>query len=257
MPFDALVTQFDIVEGVVDVKRLVFPIGGGELAGRFTLTPRQDGALEARGDVELRRADFSRLLGAAGVRGGGRIGGVAQVRGTGRSIAEILARGEGSMSVVMVGGTLSAFLVDLSGLRFGGALLSLLGLPDRERVECLIGDFALRRGTLTARTLLLATETAVVTGAGEVTLPEERLRLRLRTESKRFSLGTLPAPILLGGTLKDPNAAPEAGELAARAGAAAGLGVLLPPLALLPTIQLGVGEDSQCERLQARGRQGR
>jgi hypothetical protein len=254
MPFDALVTQFDIVEGVVEVKRLVFPIGGGELAGRFTLTPQEDGALRAHGEVELRRADMARLLdAAAGVQGGGRVGGVAQVQGTGRSLAEILARGEGTMAVVMVGGTLSALLVDLSGLRFANALLSLLGLPERERVECLIGDFALRRGTLSARRLLLDTESAVVTGTGEVALPEERLRLRLRTEAKRFSLGTLPAPILVGGTLKNPSAGPEAGELAARAGAAAGLGVLLPPLALLPTIQLGVGENTQCERLQARG----
>ena len=40
---------------------------------------------------------------------------------------------------------------------------------------------------------------------------------------------------------------------AARAGAAVGLGILFPPLALLPTIQLGVGENSQCEALQSAG----
>ena len=33
-----------------------------------------------------------------------------------------------------------------------------------------------------------------------------------------------------------------------------GLGVLFAPLALLPTIQLGVGENSQCERLTRAGR---
>lgn len=260
MPFDALVTQFDIVGRVVDVKRLVFPIGGGELAARFVLSPVGEpgrGALHAKGDFELRRADFARLVGAAGVRGRGSLGGVGRVEGTGRSIAEILAHGEGGLTLVMVGGNLSAFLVDLSGLRFGGALFSLLGLPEREPIRCLIGDFALGRGALSARTLLLDTETAVVTGTGRMTLPEERLDLRLRTESKHATIGSLPAPILVGGTLKSPSAGPEPAELAARAGAAVGLAAILPPLALLPTIQLGVGEEGHCAALQGRaGRRG-
>lgn len=257
MPFDSLVTQFDIVDGVVDVKRLVFPIGGGQLAARVTLTPRGEGdALHARGEIELRRVDFARLVNAAGARGSGTMGGVGRIEGTGRSIGEILGRGEGALTVVMVGGTLSAFLVDLSGLRFGTALLSLLGLPERERVECLIGDFALRRGVLESRSLLLDTDSAVVTGGGRVALATERLDLRIRTQSKRLNIGALPTPIAITGTLVNPSAAPELGELGARAGAAAGLAALLPPLALLPTIQLGVGENSQCEALQARGRRG-
>lgn len=253
-PFDGLITQFDIVDGVIDVKRLVFPIGGGDLAGRFILTPREGGALHAKGEVELRRVDFGRLMGAAGVRGSGRLGGVGHVEGTGRSLAEILGGGDGALTLVMVGGTLSAVLVDLSGLQFAKALLSALGLPERERIECLIGDFTLRRGILSARTLVLETEGSVVTGGGRVELGGERLDLWLRTQAKHFTVGSLPTPIAVTGTLKDPAVAPEAGELAARAGAAAGLGAILPPLALLPTIQLGVGEDTACETLRSRVR---
>jgi len=257
VPFDGLVTQFDIVNGVIDVKRLAFPIGDGQLAGHFTLTPREGEALHAAGEIELRRVDFSRLVGAAGVRGTGRLGGVGRVEGTGRSLAEILGHGDGALTVVMVGGTLSAFLVDLSGLQFAKALLSALGLPDRERVECLIGDFALRRGTLSTRALLMETDSSLVTGGGQVALRSERLDLRIRTQSKQFTVGTLPTPILITGTLKDPDVGPEPAELAARAGAAAGLGVLAGPLALLPTIQLGVGESTQCERLHRRANRGR
>ena len=39
-------------------------------------------------------------------------------------------------------------------------------------------------------------------------------------------------------------------------GAAAGLGAIFLPLALLPTIQLGVGENSTCEQLQQGGPRG-
>jgi hypothetical protein len=80
-------------------------------------------------------------------------------------------------------------------------------------------------------------------------LGKEVLDLRLRTDSKNFSIGSLPTSIGITGSFKSPEIAPDLAELGARAGAAAGLGVLFAPLALLPTIQLGVGENSQCERL--------
>ncbi|MFC7539315.1 hypothetical protein ACFQU2_07390 [Siccirubricoccus deserti] len=81
------------------------------------------------------------------------------------------------------------------------------------------------------------------------------LDLWLRTDSKRITIGSLPTPIGITGSFKSPQIRPAVGELAARAGAAAGLGVVFPPLALLPTIQLGVGENNQCEALTEKSRQ--
>jgi hypothetical protein len=254
IPFDAITTQIDIVNGVVDVRRIVFRIGGGQLEGRVRLEPRSEETLHAQGEFELRRADFARLVGAAGIQGSGTIGGVGRLTGVGRSLSEIMARGEGLVSFAMVGGTVSAFMVDLAGMRFATALLSALGIPERERIGCLLGEFALRGGALSARTLLLDTESSVITGEGDVRLPQERLRLQLRSEPKRFTIGALPTPILLGGTLQNPRIGVEPSEMAARAGIAGGLAAALPPLALLPTIQLGVGENSQCEALEARDR---
>jgi hypothetical protein len=92
-----------------------------------------------------------------------------------------------------------------------------------------------------------------VTGAGGLEFGREQIDLRLKTDTKRPTVASLPTPIRIGGTLKDPSIQPELAEAAARAGAAVGLGVLFPPLALLPTIQLGVGENSQCEALQSAG----
>ena len=91
--------------------------------------------------------------------------------------------------------------------------------------------------------------------AASAGLGKEVLDLRLRTDSKHFSIGSLPTSIGITGSFKSPEIAPEMGELGARAGAAVGLGVLFAPLALLPTIQLGVGENSQCERLARAGRE--
>lgn len=253
MPFDRLDAVLDIVDGVIDLHPITFGIGRGTLGGRFVLTPRDDGAVHAKGEWEARRVDVSRLLSAAGAGGAGMLGGVGSLDGTGKSLSAILGSADGGASFVTVGGNVSSLLVDLSGLQFGNALLSALGIPARTKIECLIADFTLRRGTLTSRTLLLDTETSLTTGGGTLELGRERLDWRLRTEAKRLSVGSLPTPIRLTGTLKDPSIQPELGEAAARAGAAAGLGVLFPPLALLPLVQLGVGENNQCEALQRAG----
>jgi hypothetical protein len=252
MPFDSLQTETDIVDGAVSLHPVSLGIGQGRLTATGTLTPQEGGGLRAKIDVELRRADLSRLLGAAGAGAAGTLGGVARLEGSGKSVSELLGRGNGEATFVTVGGNISSLLVDLSGLQFGNALLSALGIPERERIECLIGDFSLRRGTMQSRALLLDTDAHVVTGSGTLDLGRERLDLRLRTDAKRPTIASLPAPIRIGGTLKDPSIRPELGEAAARAGAAVGLGVLFPPLALLPTIQLGVGENNQCERLTRR-----
>jgi AsmA family protein len=253
MPFDSLSAETDIVDGTVSLHPVSFGIGQGRLTATGTLTPQEGGGLRANIEVELRRADLSRLLGAAGAGGAGTLGGVARLEGSGKSLSEILGRGNGEATVVTVGGNISSFLVDLSGLQFGNALLSALGIPAREGIECLIGDFALQRGTLRSRTLLLDTDAHIVTGGGMLDFGREQLDLRLRTDAKRPTIASLPTPIRIGGTLKNPAIQPELGEAAARAGAAVGLGLLFPPLALLPTIQLGVGENSQCETLQAAG----
>ncbi|MBL6081112.1 AsmA family protein [Belnapia sp. T18] len=253
MPFDSLSAETDIVDGVVSLHPVSFGIGQGRLTANGTLTPQEGGGLRAKIEVELRRADLSRLLGTTGAGGAGTLGGVARLEGSGKSLSEILGRGNGEATVVTVGGNISSLLVDLSGLQFGNALLSALGIPARESIECLIGDFALQRGTLRHRTLLLDTDAHVVTGAGTLDLGREQLDLRLRTDPKQPTVASLPTPIRIGGTLKNPAIQPELGEAAARAGAAVGLGLLFPPLALLPTIQLGVGENGQCERLQAAG----
>jgi uncharacterized protein involved in outer membrane biogenesis len=145
------------------------------------------------------------------------------------------------------GGDISALLVDLSGLEFGNALMSALGIPNKAQLRCLVTDFVLQHGDLRAKTMLLDTSEADVFGTGGLNLRNEKLDFRLRTDAKHFSIGTLKTDILIDGTLKDPSIAPAAGELAARAGAAVALGVLLTPLgALLPTIQLGTGPDNDC-----------
>jgi hypothetical protein len=100
---------------------------------------------------------------------------------------------------------------------------------------------------LSTRTLLLETADAVTQGTGTVDLGQERVEVRLRTQSKHLTIGVLPAPLLISGTLKDPRAAPDPA-------APAGRGGLSGALAALPTVQLGIGDAPHCQSLLSKVR---
>ncbi|MDP1627842.1 AsmA family protein [Parvibaculum sp.] len=247
MPLDDLVTTLRIENGKVTLKPLDLGVGQGKIASNVVLDARED-PMHVTADVDFHRVDLRRLMEATGVfEGTGTIGGRAVLETRGNSIATMLGAGDGELKLFMAGGDMSALLVDLAGLDLGNSILSLLGLPDRTGIRCMVSDFALEKGVLRTRTLYVDTEKANIVGTGTVNLKDETIDYRIVTEPKQPSIGSVAAPIDIEGRLKDPGIGPDAEALAARAGTAAVLGALLTPLAaLLPTIQLGLGEDNDC-----------
>jgi AsmA family protein len=254
VPLDNLEVKLDIVNGQVEVHPLSFGVGTGRINGQIELTP-EGNQTHAKADIEFQRVDVSRLMAAThAFHGAGTISGSAALDGTGNSIAQILDNGKGELKLAMVGGDLSAILIDLSGLEFGNAVLSALGMPQRTQVQCFVTDAPIRGGVLQLQPLILDTGEAIVTGSGGANLRDETLDLHIKTEAKHFSIGSLPTPFNIGGTLKHPSILPGA-ELAVRGGLAAGLAAIFPPLAALPTIQFGTGDDHRCDRVLAQAKQ--
>jgi AsmA family protein len=140
--------------------------------------------------------DLARLMAATHIFGGaGAIGGHLEIVTSGNSFSQMLSNGDGELRLLMLGGDLSALLVDLSGLEFGNALLSAMGIPQRTPIQCMIADFALQKGLLNTRTLLLATKEANFHGAGVVDLRNETVDYKLNTEAAHFTIGSLHTPI--------------------------------------------------------------
>ncbi len=250
-PLDNMNATLDIVNGAVHVHPLSFGIGRGQISADIALDEKGQG-VHAKTTIDFKQMDLDRLLSASGIaRGAGAVSGRAVIDGTGRSLAEILGRGNGELKLYMGrGGNVSALLVDLSGLQFGNAVLSALGVPDRATIQCMVIDMSLQQGTVSTRAAFLDTDESRIGMGGGANLRTEALSLKLETDAKHFSVGTLPTPINIKGTLASPSIAPEVGPLAIRGGAAIALGIIGTPLAaLLPTIQFGTGEDGACNRV--------
>jgi len=251
-PLDNLRARLKVEDGKLSLQPLSFGVGSGAIVLNLKLDGQQD-LVHAVADIDFRKVDLSRIMQATGIfKGAGTIGGSAKIDSSGNSLAQMLGRGDGGMKLFMSGGDLSAVLVDLAGLDFGNTMIAALGIPRRAQLRCLLTDFDLKQGVLDTRTFIFDTSAANVIGSGSINLRDEQADYKLVTEPKRFSVGSLAAPILIRGPLKNPSIHPDPVVLAERGGAAVVLGVFLTPLAaLLPTIQLGLGKDHNCEELLA------
>lgn len=247
-PIDNLDATLDLVDGVVRLHPLRAGMGRGEIVGEFTLTPQENG-LRTVADARFTRMDISRLLRSVGGRGGGLLNGRARLEGTGRSTAEILARGNGSMTFGTAGGNLSAFMADLAGLRIGNAIASAFGIPSRTNLECFVADFALQNGVLNTRALLLETEDATILGSGTIRLSDERLDLRLVSQAKTFTVASLPTSLGVTGTFSSPSVFPIIIQRDDNSAFGQLLNVLRAPLSLVPIVEFGIGPDARCETI--------
>ena len=252
VPLDSLIVTLDVVNGAVNLHPIIFTIGTGRVQGDIALTPETDKNIKLQADIHFDQVDVSRLMAAThAFHGAGAIGGRAEIDSTGNSVATFLGDGNGGLDIYMSGGDLSALLIDLSGLELGKAVLSALGVPSRTHVDCMIGDFALKDGNVTTRALLVDTGEALIGGQGDIDLKTQTINFQASSRSKNFSVGNLPTPIKVSGTLKHPSVGVGIAPLAARGGLAVALGFLAAPLAILPTIEFGVGDPHKCGELVA------
>ena len=245
-PIESISVTINIDAGHIRLEPLQFGVSGGTVTGYMDLNPVGE-ELAVDVSVKMAHVNLGGLLGSAGLGSGtGPIDGVARLKGRGASTAAIVGKGEGALNIVMpTGGQVNALLIDLSGFEIGQALLAALNIPSKEVVRCIVADFALHQGVMASRTLVVDTTDHLITGGGRIDIVNELVDMRIRTDVKHFTIGKLAAPVAIRGPFKNLSYGLDA-ELAVRGGAAIGLGLLFPPAAILPTIQLGIGDDSPC-----------
>ncbi len=251
LPLDTMKVDVVLQDGVLTLKPLEFGADAGKLVINLTINGR---AKPITTDFALTVQGFplERVVGKAGGKNTswGAIGGHAEFKGTGDSMHRILANADGNVGLAVGGGQLSLFLVELMGVDLAETLGIMLTKDKPTEIRCIVGDFALEKGKMTARTMVADTRDTIFTGSGSIDLGREILDMRVHAKPKDISPLTLRSKLLLTGTFANPPFGPDPAALVLKGGAAAALGVLLTPIAsLLMLIDAGGGKDANCAAL--------
>jgi uncharacterized protein involved in outer membrane biogenesis len=251
LPLDNLATHMVLKDGVLRFDPLDFGLADGHVVTNLTLDLTKR-APTAKAQIEVRRVELKRIFPQLAAPGGsaGRFGGRAQFTMSGNSIAELLAGAQGEAAIAMRGGEMSTLKLVLTNLDLArAAALLMRGGNEKAPLHCAIAAMHATHGVLTPDIMVIDSSEELIRGSGSVDFAHEKYDLALSADSKKPSLVALRGPINITGTFKSPVVKPALGQAIARVGAAVGLGILAPPLALLPLIDLGNAPNADCQAL--------
>ncbi len=233
-----------LADGALSIDPLSALIAGTALDGVISLAENA-GVADLNIDIAAPTLDIGRLVQeAAGLeilRGSGALD--IELTSSGASVAEIMAGLNGHTTMLMNEGQMKTEGFDL----IIGGLSSVVGSLFGEQSEwtvlsCLATNLEFTDG-VAATALLIDTDVAVISGAGQLDFAQEVPELTITPNAKSATLN-LALPIKVGGTFADPSFKPD--ELAAASTIGALLGsTLFPPAALLAFGDLGSG-DTAC-----------
>jgi uncharacterized protein involved in outer membrane biogenesis len=245
--FQGLQTHLVIDAGQISLEPLNFGIAQGQVRSRLHLDTRP-APMAARLDLEAARLRLRELLPGEDSKRltTGALGGRAKLAMRGNSVASLLGSADGELSFAMSGGSTDRLLVRLANLDVANALQAWLRGRPKEEIRCVVGDFQARKGVLETRNLVMDSEKVQIRGEGRISLRDESFDLRLRTAAKDISPLALRGPLRLEGSFAAPRVVPEALPVGGRLATAVALGLVAPPLALLPLVELGDAPEEGC-----------
>jgi uncharacterized protein involved in outer membrane biogenesis len=251
-PIDNLTTHLLLKDGVLRFEPLDFGIGGGHVVAKLSLDANREIAL-TQGDIEVRNVElkqiFPKLASPQGTAG--RFGGRASFKTQGNTVATMFASANGEGAMIMHGGEASTLTLVLTNLDLARAAALLLQGDKTSEIRCAVASFGVANGEMVPNLMVIDTTAVTINGDGSINFRDEKYDLHLKARSKKASLLALRGPIVVGGTFKAPAIHPDAGQVAARLGASAGLAAVTPPLALLALVDFGGAPDVDCRALIA------
>lgn len=250
LPLENLRTRLKLQDAVLTLDPLDFGVAGGHLKTVLVLDGRHD-PIQARARVAARNILLARLLPTVNLAKAsiGQINGEIDLSGNGNSVAGMLASADGRVALVVATGSVSKLLMEKISLHLLEILqLKLMG-DKSVKLRCVIADFAVHAGIMRTNALVFDTEVSTVVGTGSIDLKRERIDLTFVPTTRNTSPVALRTPIYVKGSFADPHVDINAARIAARGVGALALGLLNPLLVLLPLVEMGPGDDSQCGRL--------
>ena len=256
LPVDNMNAHLVIKGGVARLAPLDFGVAGGKLVADITLDGTR-AVIASRADIRMDSLELGQLMpklktAKASV---GQMDGRVRLTAHGNSIAAMLGSANGDTVVAMGEGEFSDLMLRLSNLDVAHTLLVLMRGDKNIEMRCGVADLAFENGIMRPRQFVIDTAHTTLFGEGTANFANETLDLRLVAKAKDVSLMSLRGPIEVRGTFAHPSPMPDMKRLAARGVAATALGIVMPPLAVLPFIQLGSKQQVQCDSLVQTARQ--
>lgn len=250
LPIDNLITHIRLDDGVLSLAPLKFGMAGGS----FVSNIRLDGNVNpVKGELKLsaRHVKLKQLFPSL-EPGGGEINADAALAARGNSIAALAADANGEFKAVMNQGSLSKLKLESMGMNVGSVIATQLFGDKQIAIHCAATDFVVEKGVMQARAFFVDTEDAILNLEGEINLAQEKIAMTLHPNSKGLRLLSLRTPLYVNGSFKKIQVVADKGVMAMKAGSAIALGVLAPvAAALVPLVNVGPGESSECGKLLA------
>ncbi|HJV86666.1 MAG TPA: AsmA family protein [Noviherbaspirillum sp.] len=254
LPIDDLVTRIHLRDGVISLAPLKFGIAGGNLVSNITLNGKSK-PVKAELKLSARHMKLRQLfpvLQSQQAATLGEINGDAALTASGNSIAELLATSDGEIKAVINQGTMSKLLLEKMGLNIGSIIVTQMFGDKPVQINCAATDFVVNKGIMHAQAFVVDTADATIHVTGNINLAKEQLAMMIYPDTKGVRLISLRSPLHLDGTFKKPKVGIDKGTVALKAGSAIALGALAPvAAALIPLVNVGPGEKSECGMLLA------
>lgn len=260
-PISKLSTHLKMQNAVLTLEPLEFAMAGGTVRSNIRLDGRgREGAkaIKAQARVAARNIDIAKLFPKIEQMQAtvGKVNGEANLTAQGNSVASLLAGSNGELKTLISKGQVSKMLLEMMGLNVANIVITKLFGDKQVQLNCLATDFAVTNGIAKTRIFVVDTEEALITVAGAINLADEQMDLRIDPKTKSLRLLSLRSPLYVRGPFSDPEVSVDKGVLAMKAGGAALLAAIAAPLAaLLPLINTGPGESTDCARLLAQARE--
>ncbi|MDB5891451.1 MAG: AsmA family protein [Polaromonas sp.] len=252
LPLESLNASLTLRDGVLNLNPLNIGFAGGMMSSKIMLDGRRP-VISTEATVNLRRVQLAKLMpdNKTIAQSGGLLGALIQLKGSGNSVADAAAKSNGRMSAAIVDGRISNLLDAASGLNGGKVLQLLAGGDQAIKVNCGGFSFDVKNGLGQSSVFVIDTEQTQILGTGGFNLADETFDLTLTPRPKSMGILSLRTPVRTFGTFKNPEFELHKGPLLARAAGAVALLSVAPLAALIPLLETGPGESTDCLELQA------
>jgi uncharacterized protein involved in outer membrane biogenesis len=219
------------------IPELKGKLGDAKLKGKLSVDVKSGWSA----DIDVENLDYSVI--AAGVKGGDSHVDLS-LTGITTPTEEIVRSVAGRVTLIGGKGSLEGNTLNL----WAGSLLTAF-LPGQSRdthLNCAVADFDVKHGVAQARTVIIDTDKATITGTGKVDFVRGRIDMRFSPRPKGAALLNLATPVIVSGPFEHITTRPEAVGVAEKFGGFV-LTAIAPPVALLPLLT-GMRAGNPCQQ---------